>query len=417
MKTARPAAARRSRARSDGARPVRQGPIRTTHAGCTGGGCDRCAGEAMEAKARAAADRALGPGAPPVSSPPPADEAAPWAVRDLPPGLAGRLADELPRRHPLDPATAGRFGIAFGRPMDRIRVHDGAEADRLARGAGNVAFAHGPHLLFAAGRYDPGSRRGIKLIAHEIAHTMQPGAATTLRRATGSDDLGMMAMDYDRMRDAAVKAIYPAGSQSRKLERLDLSVDEAQDLKNAFDHLLEHLAPDVSEALLEYYSADNTIGRNFFLQTPMTSYAETRGGFGDWRTNYDPNNVYRAFEDGVPGAGRVDATDPAARAAFIAAILFHEYVHVLQGGAPNAQKEGSAWAAHAWYAAYSHAPKEIGAEARQKFRKGGEYEEAASFFQGTLDMLAYDIGAPADVVLEQMTRIFEEGKNYRPDRE
>ena len=61
----------------------------------------------------------------------------------------------------------------FDVDLTAIRVHDDAQADQLTRTLGADAFASGPHLFFRAGAYQPTSRGGLSLLAHEVAHAVQ----------------------------------------------------------------------------------------------------------------------------------------------------------------------------------------------------------------------------------------------------
>ena len=82
---------------------------------------------------------------------------------------------------PLQPATRALLEPRFGRRLDRVRIHDGARAADLADRLGALAFTRGRDIYFGAGRYDPGSRFGLHLLAHEVTHTLQQGPA---RRGT-----------------------------------------------------------------------------------------------------------------------------------------------------------------------------------------------------------------------------------------
>ena len=54
-----------------------------------------------------------------------------------------------------------------------MRVHaDDAAAD-LSQGLNAFAFAYGTDLYFSRGRYDPDSREGKRLLAHELSHVVQ----------------------------------------------------------------------------------------------------------------------------------------------------------------------------------------------------------------------------------------------------
>jgi hypothetical protein len=60
-----------------------------------------------------------------------------------------------------------------GAQLDDVRVHDDAEAHQLAGSVGAHAFTHGKDIHFARGAYDPGSRAGQHLLAHELTHVVQ----------------------------------------------------------------------------------------------------------------------------------------------------------------------------------------------------------------------------------------------------
>jgi lipoprotein-anchoring transpeptidase ErfK/SrfK len=63
-----------------------------------------------------------------------------------------------------------RLGADFG----SVRVHIDAPS---ARDVHAHAYTVGEHLVFDAGRYEPGSQRGQHLIAHELTHVLQQRAA------------------------------------------------------------------------------------------------------------------------------------------------------------------------------------------------------------------------------------------------
>jgi hypothetical protein len=44
------------------------------------------------------------------------------------------------------------------------------------------AFTHGGDVYFNAGKYDPGSADGQRLLAHELTHVVQQGAAKPAQR-------------------------------------------------------------------------------------------------------------------------------------------------------------------------------------------------------------------------------------------
>ncbi|NVO58268.1 DUF4157 domain-containing protein [Rhodobacteraceae bacterium B1Z28] len=83
----------------------------------------------------------------------------------------------------LDPASRSRFEPLFGHSLADVRLHQGSDAQDLARGINARAFTRGSDIFFGAGQYEPHSASGRHLLAHEIAHTLQEGGpAGVLRR-------------------------------------------------------------------------------------------------------------------------------------------------------------------------------------------------------------------------------------------
>jgi len=66
-----------------------------------------------------------------------------------------------------------RFGADFG----HVRVHHDRPAAEHSAQLGAHAFTVGNHVFFGDGKYQPESDGGRELIAHELTHTIQQGAA------------------------------------------------------------------------------------------------------------------------------------------------------------------------------------------------------------------------------------------------
>jgi uncharacterized protein DUF4157 len=74
---------------------------------------------------------------------------------------------------PLQPELRQRFGAALGADLSGVRVHTDAGADRLARSLSARAVTAGPHVFFREGAHAPGTEGGLRLLAHEVTHTVQ----------------------------------------------------------------------------------------------------------------------------------------------------------------------------------------------------------------------------------------------------
>lgn len=73
----------------------------------------------------------------------------------------------------LGPALQHDADAAFGADLSRVRVHTDPAADAAARAGGAIAFTHGSDIAFRAGEFAPATPRGKRLLAHELAHTVQ----------------------------------------------------------------------------------------------------------------------------------------------------------------------------------------------------------------------------------------------------
>jgi hypothetical protein len=74
---------------------------------------------------------------------------------------------------PLPAALRRQLEAALGAGLDRVRVHTDSGSDAAARALGARAFALGDDVFFRDGAYDPQQPDGRRLIAHEVAHTVQ----------------------------------------------------------------------------------------------------------------------------------------------------------------------------------------------------------------------------------------------------
>jgi len=103
-----------------------------------------------------------------------------------PDGAAADVAGDVPAsvRQTLDSAgqrldadTRAFFEPRFGMDFSGVRVHDDDRAAQSARDVGAHAYAVSNHVVFAAGRFAPKTSEGGRLLAHELAHTVQQRAA------------------------------------------------------------------------------------------------------------------------------------------------------------------------------------------------------------------------------------------------
>lgn len=74
---------------------------------------------------------------------------------------------------PLDEGTRSTMESAFGASFDDVRVHTDSQASQSAESVGANAYTVGSDVVFKSGQFDPGSDKGQRTIAHELAHVVQ----------------------------------------------------------------------------------------------------------------------------------------------------------------------------------------------------------------------------------------------------
>lgn len=99
------------------------------------------------------------------------------------PGLgAPRAGETAADRAPLPDRLRAALEPRLGADLGGVRLHTGARADQLSRELDADAFTTGGDVFFRRGSYDPATPAGQRLLAHELAHAVQQGAA----RRTGA---------------------------------------------------------------------------------------------------------------------------------------------------------------------------------------------------------------------------------------
>lgn len=82
---------------------------------------------------------------------------------------------------PLDKQTREYFGSRFGTDFSHVRIHAGRQAAESAGSINARAYTLGSNIVFGAGQYQPETSQGKRLIAHELAHTVQQGGCDVKR--------------------------------------------------------------------------------------------------------------------------------------------------------------------------------------------------------------------------------------------
>lgn len=103
---------------------------------------------------------------------------------------------------PLSAQQRAYFEPRFGRDFSNVRLHTHGRAATAAADIDARAYTWQNHIAFAAGEFAPGSREGVRLIAHELAHVAQQvphiarQAAPPFYTRTFRDDQAGDPLDY-----------------------------------------------------------------------------------------------------------------------------------------------------------------------------------------------------------------------------
>jgi hypothetical protein len=102
----------------------------------------------------------------------------------------------------LDPATRAFLEPRFGVDFSAVRIHTGSQAAASARAINARAYTVGSDVVFDTGQYAPHHDSGRRLLAHELVHVVQQGAARAASPGAGSQ------APAGRIASAAPQAIY-----------------------------------------------------------------------------------------------------------------------------------------------------------------------------------------------------------------
>ncbi|MFT2721901.1 DUF4157 domain-containing protein [Deinococcus sp. A31D244] len=87
--------------------------------------------------------------------------------------VLARIQARRGRGNPLPETLQRHLEQGLNHDLSRVRIHDDAEADKLAKGVNAIAFTTGTDIFFRSGRFNPNTQTGLELLAHEVTHTVQ----------------------------------------------------------------------------------------------------------------------------------------------------------------------------------------------------------------------------------------------------
>jgi hypothetical protein len=106
----------------------------------------------------------------------------------------------------LDTSLQAKMGQAMGADFSGVKVHTDSQSDQLNQSIQAKAFTTGSDVFFRKGEYNPSSKGGQELIAHELTHVVQQGSAGIQAQAIQSTASG----------DTSVQRIFFEGAPLNK---------------------------------------------------------------------------------------------------------------------------------------------------------------------------------------------------------
>lgn len=119
---------------------------------------------------------------------------------------------------PLDPATSAFMEPRFGHDFSRVRVHSGSAAEQSARDVNANAYTAGHNIVFGAGRFEPGTQEGRRLIAHELTHVVQQSLSKENGVSQSDDKRGRLPISSISTIGIAIQRDTPKQSAMEKKE-------------------------------------------------------------------------------------------------------------------------------------------------------------------------------------------------------
>jgi hypothetical protein len=233
---------------------------------------------------------------------------------------------------PLDAAIRTDMESRFGHDFGRVRVHTDARAAASAGAVDALAYTVGRDVVFGPGQYQPGTAAGRRLLAHELAHTIQQGGAAQTQPAGMAASLASrgagLTTDGEAEADQAAEAVVQgrrpaalapgmAGTAGLRLQRQAFGTPR-----------VSVRSPVVEELVTQISTVEAGIhGR------PLTSDEQTLASgvfgagidYGRVRLIPSPVLAYRTIGNTIRVPENFTIADP-----YMAETLIHELTHVWQ---------------------------------------------------------------------------------------
>lgn len=105
-------------------------------------------------------------------------------------GLISELQSAKGTGQNLSENVRNEMSSKIGADFSQVKIHTDHQAIKMSRELGAKAFTHGSDIYFNEGQYNPTSRDGKHLLAHELTHTVQQTSNSNLiQREEGTSQM------------------------------------------------------------------------------------------------------------------------------------------------------------------------------------------------------------------------------------
>lgn len=144
----------------------------------------------------------------------------------------------------LAPKVQSQMESSMGADFSGVKVHTDSQANNLSQSIQAKAFTTGQDVFFKQGEYNPSSRSGQELLAHELTHVIQQNSSTVRRRPITASaqsiiqrDLEIQDIDTSYTVDEVIEMWVIEDEQKPVLKRILQTIESNQTTFATWDDL------------------------------------------------------------------------------------------------------------------------------------------------------------------------------------
>lgn len=265
---------------------------------------------------------------------------------DLDAGTTQRIESARGGGRRMSEDVLRRMETAFGQSFTGVRIHDDTRSAQLNRTVSARAFTTGQDVFFGAGEYAPHTAAGERVLAHELAHTLQNASgahraldAAATRGVAGAPSTARTAGEAGGAHAPASPAAVPLRRRARGRE--ESAPDATEHEQDEDEVTIREVGADWDESAEEFVDL-SVAGPEW--DDDGASYDDLTAD-ADWDPDFDEEAALAAHEaqqeaEAAAKALLDPAEDPeaevAAELAVIDAVVISPEPPELMSGAPEA---------------------------------------------------------------------------------